>query len=100
MPYLKTIFLPYMSAILPNGTRKTAVAKRNAVATQPSKTASMANSFPIVGSAILTEDPIKGMRKEVIVTTSNTAFLLTLVSIRFSTLPITPDFNLKILVVR
>jgi len=55
-----------------------AEAKRYEVGTQLSETASMANSFPIAGRAILIEDPIKGVRKEAMVATSNTTFLLTL----------------------
>jgi len=64
-----------------NGTRNTAVAKRYEVGTQLSETASMANSFPIEGRAILMEDPIKGVRKEAIVAIINTTLLLTLLSI-------------------
>ena len=64
-----------MSAILPNGTRNIAAARRNEVATQLNKTASIANSFPIEGSAILIEEPIKGVRKAVNVATSKAALL-------------------------
>ena len=81
---MKILFLPCMSTILPKETRATAVAKRYEVATQLNKIASMANSFAIEGRAILMEEPIKGARKELNVTTSNTAFLLILVFIRLS----------------
>ena len=75
---MKILFLPCMYAILPKGTRATAVAKRYEVATQLNKIASMANSFPIEGSAMLMDEPIKGARKELSVATSNTTFLLIL----------------------
>jgi hypothetical protein len=63
MPDKKTRFLPYMSAIFPMGTRKRAAARRYAVAIQESEMASMWNSAPIAGSAILTADPSNGVRK-------------------------------------
>ncbi len=53
-----------MSAILPKGTRNIAVAKRYEAVTQLNKTASMANSIPIEGRAMLTEKIMKGARKE------------------------------------
>jgi hypothetical protein len=65
-----------MSAILPKGTRNTAMARRYAVGTQLSKIASMANSLPIEGRAILMEEAINGARKELKVAISSTAFLL------------------------
>jgi len=74
IPHKKTFFLPRISAILPKGTRKIAVERRYAVATQPSNTASMPNSFPMEGRAILIEDPIKGMRKEGNVVIRRTVF--------------------------
>ena len=77
-PYVKTFFLPWMSAILPKGTRIIAAARRYAVATQFNVTASEANSFPIEGSAILIEDDIKGVRKELVVATSSATPLLVL----------------------
>ena len=53
-----------MSANLPKGTRDTAAAKRYEVATQLNKTASVLNSFPMAGSAILTDEIINGVKKE------------------------------------
>ncbi len=46
------------------------------MATQLNKTASIANSLPIEGSAILTEEPINGVRKEAIAATSNAEFFM------------------------
>jgi hypothetical protein len=40
-----------------------AEAKRYAVETHPSAIASIENSLPMEGSAILTDDPSKGVRK-------------------------------------
>ena len=51
-----------MSAIFPIGTRKTADARRYAVAIQEREIASMENSDPIIGRAILTADPSNGVR--------------------------------------
>ncbi|OIP30742.1 MAG: hypothetical protein AUK23_08075 [Deltaproteobacteria bacterium CG2_30_43_15] len=81
MPYVKILFLPCISAILPKGTRNITAAKRYAVATQLNKTASMANSFPIEGRAMLTEEPIKGVRKDARVATSKAELLSTPLSI-------------------
>ncbi|MBA7682772.1 hypothetical protein ES703_91124 [subsurface metagenome] len=75
MPYVKILFLPYMSAILPKGTRNIAAARRYAVATQPREMASIASSLPIDGSAMVMEEPIKGVRKEPSVATSRAAVL-------------------------
>ena len=82
-----------MSAILPNGRRKTVADKRYEVEIQVNKTASVENSLPIEGRAIFVEDPIKGVRKEVIVTTIITAFLLTPFCIIFFKLLILFDFS-------
>ena len=53
-----------MSAILPDGTRNIPSERRKEVVTQPNKTASIINSFPMDGRAIITEDPMKGIKKE------------------------------------
>ena len=53
-----------------------AEAKRFAVVTQLSKMASIRNSFPMEGRAILTEDIPKGERKAANVVTSKTTFLV------------------------
>ena len=58
----------------------TAKARRYDVANQLSRTAYIANYFPMVGMAILTEEAMKGGRKETIGVMSNTAFLFMLVS--------------------
>jgi len=49
---MKIFFIPCISAILPNGTAKTAEANKYAVGIQLSKIASAANSEPIDGRAI------------------------------------------------
>ena len=66
-----------MSAILPKGIRNIAAANRYEVATQLNTTAFMANSLAMVGSAILTEELIKGVRKELNVAISKAVLLLT-----------------------
>lgn len=85
MPQVKIFFLPYMSAILPKGTRNIAAASKYAVATQPNEIASIASSFPMEGSAMAMEEPINGVRKEPTVVTSKAArrfgTLSTLVSV-------------------
>jgi hypothetical protein len=48
------------------------------VVTQLNKTAFIANSFPMEGSAILIEEPIKGIKKEPNVVTSKVDLLLVL----------------------
>ena len=50
-----------MSAIFPKGTKKSAAARRYAVAIQESEIASMWNSAPMAGSAILTAEPSNGV---------------------------------------
>ena len=52
-----------------------AAAKRYEVEIQLSKTASMANSLPMLGRAILIEEDIKGVRKTLRVATNNTVRL-------------------------
>ena len=47
---------------------------------QASRTASMLNSWPIDGSAMLTADPMKGVKKKLVVITSNTIRLLVFLS--------------------
>jgi hypothetical protein len=58
-----------------------AEANRYAVATQPREMASIENSLPIEGSAILTDDPSKGARKAANVTTNKVILLINLLSI-------------------
>jgi len=76
MPNVKILFLPYISAILPKGTRNTAAARRYEVATQLNRTAFIPNSCPIDGSAMLTEEPMKGVRKEANEATNKAALLV------------------------
>jgi hypothetical protein len=45
------------------------------VATQPNDTASIENSLPIVGRAILIDDAIKGVRNEDTIALNNAIFL-------------------------
>ncbi len=61
IPARKTFFRPWMSAMRPKGTMKTAVARRYAVAIQERATASMWNSAPIWGRAMFTADPSNGV---------------------------------------
>jgi len=79
-PHIKILFLPYISATLPKGTTNVAAARRYAVATQPNEIASIANSLPIEGSAMLTEEPIKGAKKAPNVATIKAAFLFAALS--------------------
>src|SRR4030042_3618985 len=76
MPMVKILFLPWISAILPNGTRKMAEANRYAVATQLNEIASIENSFPIDGRATLTDDTSNGVRKAPTVTTNKVILLV------------------------
>jgi len=76
MPEMKIFFLPYMSAILPKGTRRAAEDMRKAVTIQPNITASSDSSFPIVGRAIFTAESENGKIKEAIVVTRSTTPLL------------------------
>jgi hypothetical protein len=64
-----------MSAILPKGRTKTDAANKYEVGIQTRRIASILNSTPIEGSAIFIADNIKGVIKEAIVITTNTAFL-------------------------
>ena len=66
MPYWKTLFLPWMSAILPKGIRNIAAARMYEMVTQLNVTASRLNSLAIVGRAIFTDDPIKVTTKEAV----------------------------------
>ncbi len=53
-----------MSAILPNGTRKTAADSRYEVATQLSRNALIEYSLDIEGRATLTDDAVNGVKNE------------------------------------
>ena len=81
-----------MSASLPKGTSATEAARRYDVATQLSSTASVSYSFPTAGSAILTEEIINGVRKELmdaIIRAGNLAAW----SFKKSVLPVRSVFN-------
>ncbi len=75
---MKIFFIPCMSAILPNGTAKTADANRYEVGIQLNKIASAANSEPIDGRAILIADAIKGVKNEANVATSRAGIRLSI----------------------
>src|SRR5665811_592239 len=77
IPYFKIFFLPYISAILPIGTRNIAAANRYDKETQLSRTRFIPKSIPMDGSPINNEEIMKGARKELIVVMINTIFLLT-----------------------
>jgi hypothetical protein len=74
IPIRKILFRPRISAARPAGIRNTAPANRYEVAIQPVETALVPKSAPIVGSAILMEELIKGVRKEANDATSSVAF--------------------------
>ena len=74
----------YMANINPEGTRNIAAARRYEVAIQFSRTASIENSFPILGSAIFTEELIKGVRKEASVATNKAPLLFTISLLLFN----------------
>ena len=67
-----------MSASLLMGTRRVAVARVNASEIQLSKTASILNSLSIAGSAMLTDEPMNGTAKFVIVVTISATFFVLL----------------------
>lgn len=80
IPYKKILFLPYISANLPNGTRNIAEDNRYDVATQLNKIASISNSILIDGRATFTADPMKDVRKDAIEAMSNTNLLSSFLS--------------------
>jgi hypothetical protein len=67
-----------MSDILPNGTANIAAASKNDVGTQLSRMALVANSAPIAGNAILTDELINGVKKLAKVATNKAAILIEL----------------------
>ena len=64
IPMAKTFYTPYISAILPNGTRKTAAERKKTFVSQPRDAASAGNSFPMAGSATTRADTMKGARAD------------------------------------
>jgi hypothetical protein len=69
-----------MSAILPNGTRKTAEDKIYDVATQLKSSASIENSWPIEGNATFIEEDINGTKKAPIVEIISAIRLLSIIT--------------------
>ena len=72
IPQRRSLFRPKISANLPNGKIKTAIDNIKDNTTQLSKTVFIANSLPIEGKAILTDDTIKGTINAPRVATNNT----------------------------
>ena len=72
-----------------------AVAKRYAVLTQPNKMASIRNSFPMDGSAILIEDMAKGERKAANVVINKANLLLTALSALIASVIVNLDKMVK-----
>jgi hypothetical protein len=77
LPIRKIIFLPFISAIFPKGTKKTAEARRKDIAIQLSDIADNENSLLITGSATLTAAPINGLKKEEVRLTNSKIVLFT-----------------------
>ena len=71
IPSINIFLRPYISAILPIGSKKTAEASRYELTTQLREMASIENSALMAGKAILIDDPMKGVRKEVITAIAN-----------------------------
>jgi len=63
-PQINTFLRPYMSEALPKGTRNAAAARRYAVETQLSVMTFIERSRPRLGKETMTDDAIKGVRKE------------------------------------
>ena len=80
LPYRSILLRPTMSASLPKGTSMTAENKRKPMAIQLSDKAFIDNSLPMLGRAILTADPIKGLKKEESMTTASRMLRLTRMS--------------------
>jgi hypothetical protein len=76
LPIRNIFFRPTISASLPKGTRNIAVEIRKDIIIQFWATAAIENSLPMVGNAMPTAEPIKGVKNEVTMVTPNTIFLL------------------------
>lgn len=74
-PALNTLFLPTMSASLPNGIREIADDRIKLLITHPISIALAPRSFPIDGNARFTDDPRNGVRNAAKAATIRTAFL-------------------------
>jgi hypothetical protein len=81
IPSINIFLRPYISAILPIGSKKTAEASRQELTTQLKEMASIENSALMAGRAILIDDPMNGVRKEVITAITKITFLLELFSV-------------------
>jgi len=67
-PKRKVLFLPLISANLPNGIRRAVEARRNPFTTQPIVIASAPISLPIDGRATLRAEELKVVTKEAMLT--------------------------------
>jgi|ERR1035437_1084228 hypothetical protein len=74
-PIKNIFFRPTISASLPKGTRKIADDSRNDIMIQFMDTAFSENSFAIVGKAILTAEPMNGVKNDVTMVTTRMIFL-------------------------
>jgi len=75
-PATKIFFLPKISAIRPKGTTKMAAESRNPVTIHPSSAWSgTAKSALMVGRAMFTEEPKKGVIKDAMQVINSTIFL-------------------------
>ncbi|MDI3527372.1 MAG: hypothetical protein PWR03_1555, partial [Tenuifilum sp.] len=72
LPKRNNLFLPYISANFPIGTKKIAEESKNDIVTQLIVTAFRLNSCPIFGKARFMAEPIKGVIKEVNITSMRT----------------------------
>jgi hypothetical protein len=77
-PHKNIRFLPYISAALPKGTRNAAAASKYAVDIQLKAAAFIPNSFPIEGSATVTDELINDGSKADTMIEINTACLIAL----------------------
>jgi hypothetical protein len=88
IPMVNIFFLPTMSAILPNGTRKAAATNKKEVATQLKVSAFIPNSIPMVGNAILMDAAIKGIRNADSIVIIKVILLLTVCMLSFCSISI------------
>ena len=84
---MNIFFLPWISANLPNGSRNAALASTNTVGIQPNRIIFTERSFWINGNAMLSEEPMNGIKKDPNATI-NSAEVLTCLSL----------FSLKIII--
>jgi hypothetical protein len=91
LPYSNIFLLPMISASLPKGTSMTAENKRKPMAIQLSDTAFIDSSLLMLGRAIFTAEPMKGLKKEDIMTTARRMPRLIRVSVSADMLP---DFRI------